>query len=75
MYPNDNRYPENIPPLDSMNQPIYNNQIRTPSMDINNRPTLYYDPSFYDKNPMMQPVYDYINPPNINQPASMMPMN
>jgi hypothetical protein len=75
MYPNDNRYPENISSMDPMNQQMYNNQMRTPSMDINSRPPPYYEPPFYDKNPIMQPVYDYMNPPNLNQPPLMMPMN
>ena len=44
-------------------------------MDMNNRPIPpYYDPNFYDKNTIMQPVYDYMNPPNMTQPP-MMPMN
>jgi hypothetical protein len=73
MYPNDNRYPDNMSNMDSMNPPMYGNQMRPPSMDMNNnRPLpIYYDPPYYDKNPpMMQPpIYDYMNQP------PMMPMN
>jgi hypothetical protein len=75
MYPNDNRYPDNLPPMDNIPPPMYNNnQMRTSSMSMdmsNNRPP-YYDAPYYDKAPpMMQPpMYDYMN-----QPPIMPPMN
>lgn len=65
MYPN-NRYPDNLPSMDS---PLYNSQMRNPSLDINANRQTYYDASYYDKAPtMMQPMFDYMSQP------PMMPM-
>ena len=61
MYPNDNRYNDNLPPLD--NSSIYPNPMRIPAVD--------HRASYYDPNPMIPP-YDYMN--SIN-PVPMMPMN
>lgn len=70
MYPNDNRYPDNMPNLDNMNPPMYGNQMRNPSMEMGTNRPPYYENPYYDKPPMMQqPMYDYMNQP------PMMPMN
>lgn len=70
MYPNDNRYPDSMPNIESMNPPMYTNQIRTSSIDMGNSRPPYYDTPYYDKPSMMQPpMYDYMNQP------PMMPMN
>lgn len=45
MYPNDNRFPENMPNIEGMNSSMYGNHMRTPSMDMSGRPP-YYDPSY-----------------------------
>lgn len=71
MYPNDNRYPESMPNMDSM-APMYGNQMRTSSIDMGTTRPYYEAPSYYDKMPpmMQQPIYDY----GMSQPP-MMPMN
>jgi len=72
MYPNDNRYPDSMPNIDGMTPPMYNNQMRTSSIDMSGSRPPYYDSPYYDKAPpMMQqpPMYDYMSQP------PMMPMN
>jgi len=79
MYPNDNRYGENmpnipnmqnLPNMDNMNPVMYNPQMRGSSLDMGGNRAPYYDGSYYDKTPqMMQPMYDYMSQP------PMMPMN
>lgn len=44
MYPNENRYPDNLPNMEDINPPpMYVNQIRNPSNDMmnSNRPPYY----------------------------------
>lgn len=70
MYPNDNRYGDNMPNMDSMTPPMYNPQIRGSSLDMGGNRAPYYEAPYYDKAPpMMQPMYDYMSQP------PMMPMN
>ncbi len=62
MYPNDNRYNDNLPPLDSSS--IYPNPMRIPP--VGDRAS-YYDPN------LTIPPYDYYM--QTMNPAPTMPLN